>query len=57
MPPMRMPTQMMLTLLGRKGTGPVKSIPIKKNKTPARTIFWKFFFVSGTKFRTVEVRV
>ena len=56
-PPIKIPTQIMLTLLGSNGTGPVKSIPTKKNTMPKRTIFWKFFFDSGTKLRTVEVSV
>lgn len=57
MPPTRMPTQITLTLFGRNGTGPVSNIPKRKNMVPAATIFWKFFFASGTKFKTVEVKV
>lgn len=56
-PPIKIPTQMTLTLLGNIGAGPVRSIPTKKNKVPTNTIFWKFFLLSGIKLSTVDVSV
>ena len=57
MPPIRIPMQITYTLFGSRGIGPVRSMPTRKNKVPAATIFGKFFLGSGIKLRTVDVSV
>ena len=57
MPPIKIPMQIMYTLLGKIGMGPHTNMPTKKKTVPADTIFWKFFFGSGMKLSAVDVRV